>query len=57
MTLNVAGINGIKDLKTEKSPLKTKGIFSKVRSIEAFVHPSISLGNINYNYNPTKAST
>ena len=55
-TLNVAGIHGTKDLKTEKVPLKIKGLHSKVHSIEAFAHPSISLGNTNYNYNKLKQS-
>ena len=49
VTLSIAGIHGTKDLKTEKFPLKIKGLHSKVRSIEAFAHPSISLGNTNYN--------
>ena len=40
-TLNIAGIHGTKDLKTEKIPLKIKGLHSKVHSIEAFAHPSI----------------
>ena len=51
VTLNIAGIHGTKDLKTEKVPLKIKGLHSKVHSIEAFAHPSLSLGNTNYNYN------
>ena len=50
VTLNIAGIHGTKDLKTEKVPLKIKGLHSKVHSIKAFAHLSISLGNINYNY-------
>ena len=54
VTLNIAGIHGTKDLKTEKVPLKIKGLHSKVHSIEAFAHPSISLGNTNYNYNKLK---
>ena len=55
-TLNIAGIHGTKDLKTEKIPLKIKGLHSKVHSIDAFAHPSISLGNTNYNYNKLKQS-
>ena len=51
VTLNMAGIHGTKDLKTEKVPHKVKGLYSKVRSIEAFAHPSIALGNTNFNYN------
>ena len=56
VTLNIAGIHGTKDLKTAKVPLKIKGLHSKVHSIEAFAHPSISLGNPNYNYNKLKQS-
>ena len=55
-TLNIVGIHGAKDLKTEKVPLKIKGPPSKVHSVEAFSHPSISLGNTNYNYNKLKQS-
>ena len=54
---DVTLINGKKkDLKTEKIPLKIKGLHSEVHSIEAFAHPSISLGNTNYNYNKLKQS-
>ena len=56
VTLNIAGIHGTKDPKTEKVPLKIKGLHSKVHSIEAFAHPSISMGNTNYNYNKLKQS-
>ena len=56
VTLNIAGIHGKNDLKTERVPLKIKGLHSKVHSIEAFAHPSISLGNTNYNYNKLKQS-
>ena len=56
LTLNKAGIHGTKDLKTEKVPLKIKGLHSKVRSIEAFADPSIYLGNTNYNYIKLKQS-
>ena len=56
VTLNMAGIHGTKDLKTEKVPLKMRGLHSKVRLIEAFAQPSISLGNTNYNYNKLKQS-
>ena len=41
--LNIAGIHGTKDLKTEKVPHKIKGLQYKVHSIEAFAHPSICL--------------
>ena len=56
VTLNIAGIHGTKDPKTEKVPLRIKGIHLKVHSIEAFAHPSISLGSRNYNYNKLKQS-
>ena len=56
VTLNIAGIHGTKDLKTEMVPIKIKGPQSKVHSIEAFVHPSISLGTTNYDYNKLKQS-
>ena len=56
VTLNIAGIHGTKDLKTEKVHLKIKGLQPKVHSIEAFAHPSISLRNTNYNYNKLKQS-
>ena len=56
VTLNIAGIHGTKDLKTVKVPLKIKGLHSKVHYIEAFTHPSISLGNTNYNYHKLKQS-
>ena len=56
VTLNIAVIHRTKDLKTEKIPLKIKGLHSKVHSIEAFAHPSTSLGNTNYNYNKLKQS-
>ena len=55
VTLNIAGIHGTKDLNTENIPIK-KGLHSKVHSIEAFAHPSISLANTNYNYNKLKQS-
>ena len=54
--LNISGIHGTKDLKTEMVPIKIKGPHSKVHSIEAFVHPSISLGTTNYDYNKLKQS-
>ena len=56
VTLNIAGIHGTKDLKTEMVPIKIKGPHSIVHSIEAFVHPSISLGTTNYDYNKLKQS-
>ena len=54
--LNIAGIHGTKDLKTEKVPVKIKGLHSKVYSIETYAHPSISLGNTNCHYNKLKQS-
>ena len=42
-TLNIAGIHGTQDLRTEK-----------VHSIEAFARPSISLGNTTYDYKELK---
>ena len=49
VTLNRAGIHGAKDLRTAKVTLKIKGLGSEVHSMGAFAHPSISLGNTNYN--------
>ena len=54
VTLNRTGIHGTQDLRTEKVPNTTKGINSKVHSIEAFAHPSISLGNTTYDYKELK---
>ena len=56
VTLNIAGIHGTKYLQTEKVPLKIKGLHSKVHSIKAIAHPSISLGNTKYNYSKLKQS-
>ena len=56
VTLNIAGIDGTKDLKTEIVSIKIKGPHSKVLSIEAFVHPSISLGTTNYDSNKLRQS-
>ena len=53
VTLNIAGIHGTQDLRTEKVPITIKGLHSKVHSIEAFAHPSISLGNT-YDYKELK---
>ena len=53
---NIAGLHGTKDLKTKRGPLKKKRLHSKVHSIEAFAHPSISLGNTKYNYSKLKQS-
>ena len=54
VTLNIAGIHGTQDLRTEKVPLTIKGLHSKAHSIEAFAHPSISLGNTTYDYKELK---
>ena len=48
VTLNIAGIHGTQNFRTEKVPIKIKGLHSKVHSIEAFTNPSISLGNTTY---------
>ena len=48
--MNIAGVHGTQDLRTEKEPITIKGLHSKVHSIEAFAHPSISLGNTTYDY-------
>ena len=56
MTLKITCKHGRKDLKTERVPLKIKGLPSKVYSIESFSHTSISLGIINYNFNKLKQS-
>ena len=54
VTLNIAGIHGTRNLKTKRVPLKIKGLLSKVHSLEAFVHPSISLEYTNYDYSKMK---
>ena len=54
VTLNIAGIHGTQDLRTEEVPITIKGLHSKVHSIEAFEHPSISLGNTTYDYKELK---
>ena len=54
VTLNIAGIHGTQDLRTEKVPIAIKGLHSKVHSIEAFAHPSISMGNTTYDYRELK---
>ena len=41
VTLNIAGIHGTKDLKTEMVSIKLNGPHSKVHSIKKFVHTSI----------------
>ena len=50
VTLNIAGIHGTQDLRTEKVPITIKGLNSEVHSVEAFTYPSISLGNTIYDY-------
>ena len=54
INLNTAGIHGTQVLRTEKVPITIKGLHSKVHSIEAFAHPSISLGNTTYDYKELK---
>ena len=54
VTLNIAGIHGTQDLRTENVPITIEGLHSKVHSIEAFAHPSISLGNTTYDYKELK---
>ena len=54
VTLNIAGIHGTQDLRTEKVPITIKGLHSKAHSIEAFAHPSIPLGNTTYDYKELK---
>ena len=55
VTLNIAGIHGTKDLKTERVPLEINGLHSKVHSIKAFAHRQ-SPWETNYNYNKSKQS-
>ena len=50
----IASIHGTQDLRTEKVPITIKRLPSKVHSIEAFAHPSISLGNTTYDYKELK---
>ena len=54
VTLNIASIQGTQDLRTEKVPIAIKELHSKVHSIEAFAHTSISLGNTTYDYKELK---
>ena len=54
VTLSIAGIHGTKDLKTEKVPLTIKRLHSSVHSLEAFVHPLVSLRNTNDDYHKLK---
>ena len=56
VTLKIASIHGTKDLKTEMVSIKIKGPHSIVQPINAFVHPSMSLGTANYDYNNLKQS-
>ena len=52
--LNVAGIHGTKDMKTEKIPMTVKGVESPVFSIEAYVHLPIGVGNTCHDYEELK---
>ena len=54
VALNIAGIHGTQNLRTEKVPITIKGLHSKVYSIEAFAQPSISFGNTTYDYKELK---
>ena len=54
VTLDIAGIHGTQDLRTEKVPITIKGLHSKVHPIEAFAHSSISLANAIYDYKERK---
>ena len=55
-TLSIADLIRTRDLKTEKFPLKIKGLISKVNSIEALAHASISLVITYYDYSQLKQS-
>ena len=50
VTLNVTGIHGTKDMKTEENLVTVKGVDSPMFSLEAYVHPSIAFGNAAYDY-------
>ena len=52
--LNLAGIHGTQDLRTEKVPITIKGLNLEMHSIEALAHPSISLGNTTCHYKELK---
>ena len=54
VTLNIAGIHGTHNLRTENVPITIKGLHSKVHSIEAFAHSSISFGDTTYDYKEPK---
>ena len=54
VTLNIAGIHGTQDLRTEKVPVTIKVLHSNVHPIEAFAHPSILMGNTIYDYKELK---
>ena len=54
VTMNIAGIHGTQDLRTEKVPITMKELHSKVHSIEAFAHPSVSFGSTTYDYKELK---
>ena len=54
VTLNITGIHGTQDLRIEKVHITIKGLNSKVHSVEAFAHPSISLENTTYDYKELK---
>ena len=54
VTLNIAGIHGTQNVRTERVPITIKGLHSKVHSIEAFAHPLILFGNTTYDYKELK---
>ena len=54
VTSNIAGTHGTQDLGTEKVPITIKGLHSRLHSIEAVAHPSISLVNTTYDYTELK---
>ena len=54
VTLNIAGMHGTQDLRTEKVPITIKRLHPKVHSIEASAHPSILLENTRYDYKEMK---
>ena len=56
VTLNIACIHETKELNTEKGSSQNKGITFKGATIKVFEHPSISLGDKNYDYNKLNQS-
>ena len=54
VTLNLAGIHGTKDMKTEKISVTVKAVDSLVFLLEAYVHPSIGVASASYDYEELK---